>query len=175
MKKWLEDKIPPGADIDSSFKWFKDGLIVSSLISIGFFFSYINSYNDLFRWNNGKKVENLWETYGTYMDGFWDIADFWFIGFLILTLMMIVLVFRNYSSFTNGSHSIYVMKRLPEGSELHIRCLTLPLITITGCIVAALILLALYYLFYMLVTPDTAICPNIYGRLFGTGMSIRYY
>ena len=59
MKKWLEDKIPPGADIDSSFKWFKDGLIVSSLISIGFFFSYINSYNDLFRWNNGKKVENL--------------------------------------------------------------------------------------------------------------------
>lgn len=175
MKKWLEDKIPPGVDIDNCFPWFKSGLIISSIVTLGFFFTYLSSYNSLFGWSDGKKVENLWEKHGYYMDGFWDIADFWFVGFLVVTVAMIAMVIYNYSYFRNGSQSIYVMKRLPEKSELHIRCLTLPLITITGCIVAALILLALYYLFYMLVTPDTAICPNIYGRLFGTGMSIRYY
>lgn len=167
MKEWLKDKVPPGAELDREFGWARNGLIISAVFSFGYFITYWSHYKDLFTWRNGEKVENLWETYGYYMDAFWDLADFWMVGFLIVIIAMVALSIYHYSSFRSGSQSIYVMKRLPEASELHIRCLTLPVLTILACIIAALLLLIIYYAVYMLATPDTAICPDLYGRIFG--------
>ncbi|MBP5463065.1 MAG: hypothetical protein J6Y20_13225 [Lachnospiraceae bacterium] len=79
-----------------------------------------------------------------------DINEFManvFILFPVCFVIAFVEVILNYRSFYRPAKSIYVMKRLRSGSELHRRCLTIPLLTVLATL-AACVLLGLFFLLY---------------------------
>ena len=74
-----------------------------------------------------------------------------FIGLPIVLAWCAYMIVRNYMSFTEKSYSIYLMKRLRKGSELHVRCLTVPLVC---AVVACLVMLSLLGIYVWLFQSD---------------------
>lgn len=78
-----------------------------------------------------------------------------FLPFWIHTALCVVLGFRHYHSFYEDSMSIYVMKRLRDPFELHVRCVTLPLLLFFAGLLLALLLIYLLWLLYNCAIPET--------------------
>lgn len=143
----------------------KQTLIWGGIASVFWSFSFVakltNSYNNLFRTVRDQRV--LRE--GAIMPDFVELMRYSLIGFLVLAAAMAVICVYNYAYHRQGSKSIYLMRRLPDRLELHKRCLTLPLISILLCTVAALILLCIYYWIYMAVTPEQCLTPGQWQKI----------
>ena len=80
-----------------------------------------------------------------------DINEFMsnvFILFPVCFVIALVEVILNYRSFYRPAKSIYVMKRLNSGSELHRRCLAIPLLTVLATLAACVLLGLLFLLYY---------------------------
>jgi len=71
-----------------------------------------------------------------------------FVGSSIFIIICIVMIIRNYAFYYKDSKSIYLMKRLPNPAELHVRSLVLPLTAILINIAATGLFMYLYYLYY---------------------------
>lgn len=71
---------------------------------------------------------------------------FWLLPVVIV--FAIVEIIMNYCSFYRPTKSIYLMKRLRSGAELHRRCLTMPIIMILVSVLVCVGLGALYYWVY---------------------------
>ena len=71
-----------------------------------------------------------------------------FIGLPIVLVWCIYMIVRNYMSFWEKSKSIYVMKRVRSGAELHFRCLAVPVACAILACLTALILLGIYVLLF---------------------------
>ena len=67
-----------------------------------------------------------------------------FVTFPIIMTWCFLIAFLNYASFYKPSKSVYLMKRLRNRSELHVRCLTIPLTCALIAIAMLWILLAVY-------------------------------
>lgn len=137
------------------------GGIASVFWSFSFVAKFTNSYNDLFRTVRYEKI--LRE--GAIMTDFVDLIPFTLVGFLVLAIAMLAFCVYNYAYHRQGSKSIYLMRRLPNRWELHKRCLTLPLISILLCAVAAFIILCIYYWIYMAVTPEQCLTPGQWQKI----------
>jgi hypothetical protein len=92
-----------------------------------------------------------------------------FILFPVCFVIALVEVILNYRSFYRPAKSIYVMKRLSSGSELHRRCLAIPLLTVFATLAACVLLGLLFLLYYQGNTkperlPDT-ISLNVWRTL----------
>ena len=87
------------------------------------------------------------------MPAFFELLDKALLGYLVLSVGMVVMAVYSYSYFYQGSRSIYLMRRLPNRFELPRRCLTLPVAAILICMLAALGNGVLYYGIYRLLTP----------------------
>lgn len=73
--------------------------------------------------------------------------------FLVTLMGMIYWAFRFYGSFTRGSRSLYLMKRLPDRWELLRRCVTLPLLGTLVTLLAMALTTAFLYGGYCLFLP----------------------
>ena len=92
-----------------------------------------------------------------------------FIFFPVCFVIAFVEVILNYRSFYRPAKSIYVMKRLRSGSELHKRCWAIPLLTICVTLITCVLLGLLFLLYYRYNTkperlPDT-ISLNVWRTL----------
>ncbi len=149
MIKRIEKMLPVGIPIKKELTGIIIGICFAIIRSLSYFGSYYNYYNHLFEHYKDKKV--LVE--GRIMADFYVVIDGCFEGFYVVAFLLIALVIFHYAYHYIDSKSIYTMKRLPRKIELHIRCLTVPLISILICIILPLILLLVYYKHYMTVTP----------------------
>jgi len=98
---------------------------------------------------------DIWsgEEVNTFFDSFWSNGFIRFhIGlFLFLTLIQVL---PNYLYFTLESQSIYVMRRITNPWELHLRCWSLPLL---GILIICVYILLSYWLCcfsYLVYVPD---------------------
>ncbi len=141
--------------------------IFLSLISVGtarallFFYNYKIQYNNLFEFVYGEKI--LRPT--TRIADFYEIINGCFDGFIVAFFAFICLTIYHYAYHYKDSKSIYTMKRLPRRSELHIRCLTVPLAGIIFCLILASCLLLIFYNFYITKTPPECLYPDQWERL----------
>ena len=92
-----------------------------------------------------------------------------FIFFPVCFVIAFVEVILNYRSFYRPAKSIYVMKRLRSGSELHKRCWAIPLLTVFVTLITCVLLGSLFMLYYCNNTmperlPDT-ISLNVWRTL----------
>ena len=144
---------------------FKNLLIWGGIASVFWSFSFITNLTDnlskLYRTVHDKKVLRD----GAIMPDFAELMEFVLIGFLVITVIMLVFIAYNYAYHRQGSKSIYLMRRLPNSWELHKRCITLPIAAVFICIIAAFIMLCIYYWIYMAVTPEECLTPGQWQKI----------
>lgn len=161
MKIDLSRHVPPGLNPRTERNVFFVGLAYAVLRSFGFFFRLSDG---LYRLYTGTGEFRRLRS-GAMMPDFVEILDSALLGFGLLALCMVVFLFDHYSYYRRGSKSIYLMRRLPNRWEQHRRCLTLPLAAIVLCALLALVLLCLYFLIYMLVTPEVCLQPDQWQKI----------
>lgn len=154
---------PPGMSLKQEKRLFITGITVFALYSTSFFGRYFIAYNHLFRTDHGKQI--LID--GAVISDFRSLLGYFFIVFGLAALCMLGFVIYRYAYYRQGSMSIYLMKRLPKRREIHLRAWVIPLTAVLIHAAAAFIILMLYFMFYMLVTPKGCLPPDQWRILWG--------
>lgn len=150
MSRKLEKLLPPGYSCRAELCYYFVGMALASGFSLKGWYSYAAAYHQL------RTGSNNWEIVleGQYMEPFASVFQSCFPGFGVLAVSMVIWVYMHYASFWKGSKSIYLMRRLPNRAELHCRCISVPVLEMVGAAAVMVILAAVYYVVYLLVTPD---------------------
>jgi hypothetical protein len=161
MRFDLSRHAPPGFVLRPERRFFLAGMACAVLYSLGFLGRFFDARTNLYRYEGTKRVLLP----GTLMPDFYVLLDNALIGFVVLALCMLVFILWHYLYHRQNSKSIYLMRRLPKRWELHRRCLTLPLAAVLLCLLAAGLLLLVYYWIYMAATPDVCLTPQQWQKL----------
>ena len=145
---------PAGLSLTNEIGIFLFGLVISILFSTGFLFRFVEARNMLYEVNSSGKLILL---PGARMPEMTSLIHNAFAGFFLLCLLALAAAAYHYIFHTQGSKSIYLMRRLPDKWELHRRCLTLPCLAILISLGTALVLFLLYYGIYLWLTPKTCL------------------
>ncbi len=132
------------------------GMVVSALISLTFCARFMDRYHSLYEMTETGRVLIP----GAQMESFASLMSGVLLGFLIMALAMIPLAAYHYGYHFQGSKSIYLMRRLPSKHELARRCLTVPVLGVLLAAAAAFLLVCIYYLMYIVITPEPALAPG---------------
>lgn len=155
---------PPGVDAQKDLRRFLGQLALSACYT---FFAcllpYLNALNGLYVRLPGTAGKILRP--GAVMADCSDFINAAFLLPLILLCFMAAKIAVNYASYYLESKSIYLMKRLPNPMERHLRCVILPLTGAAAILVATLAALLIYFAIYMAATPDSALTPGQWQRL----------
>lgn len=163
MKIDLKKYAPPGVDVEREKNLFLTGMSFSAIYSSFFFVSFWDEWEDL--WYHGIRepgIQTRTLREGAVMEPFAELLDQHLVGYLILALCMFALVAAHYAYYSQGSKSIYLMRRLPDRKYLRRTCWTLPMAGVVICILAALISLLLFFGVYVGFTPKECL-PWNYG------------
>ena len=145
---------PPGMNIEGEKLFFGLGMVVSFLYSTVFLGRYVQELSRLYAYSEGTLV------IGIFIENFWELLGNALVGFEVMAISMLAFAILHYSYFWQGSKSIYLMKRLPDGKELYKRVFAMPLIGFVICVGAGVLLLGIYYGVYIIVTPKVWIAPE---------------
>jgi len=156
FQKFLNDFTPPGIDAGRELRGFLTGLVVAGILSLNFFQRFSKAKALLYHIQGTKEV--LRE--GAVMTNFSVVLGGSLNRFGFLCVLLLGVLVWHYLYYWQGSKSIYLMKRLPSGMEIHKRAWTLPLLAIAITLVTAFALLLLYYEIYMIATPEQCITPG---------------
>lgn len=145
--------LPPNMAAQQVEGWIGGGLTLELLgCLIAFAAPYFNDYNRLFVYRNGQRV--LRQDADALVEPFFHYAEpmVWVIaGFVLLALVMTVVL---YSSYYQGSRSIYLMRRLPDGSRtLRQQVWSVPLRTAALLLAAGLLAIGAAWLMWRYMTP----------------------
>lgn len=157
----LQRLVPPGVDARQELRWLLGGWALSFVYSLGFVIRMVQERSMLYRVAGSGRVLRT----GVAMPDFAGLLGRHLYGFLIVALCMLAIVAYHYLYHRQGSKSIYTMRRLPDGMELHRRCWTLPVLMALASLLAAFVLLMIYYVAYMLVTPKSCLTPGQWQKL----------
>lgn len=162
----LSGFFPPGFAWKQEIQWDIAGLILSFLYSL-FVFGTRFSRNLERLYVPGSAPKILLE--GAQMTDFIRIFHGCLLGFFILMFWCVPQTVLHYRYHYQGSKSIYLMRRLPCRGELHKRCVAAPaaVLLLTGF--AAFVTTLLFFGIYHLLTPDTALAPDQWHKLWNGG------
>lgn len=124
MDKRLLRYLPPGTDTKATMKNVIIWLSFAATCNIFVFaYRYYHAWEDLYlnqiyRWVLRPDAQ---------MPDFSAVSQGTLLTYLTSLLLLAGTALDNYRSFHRGSVSAYVMRRIPDAKELHIRCLTVPL------------------------------------------------
>ena len=155
-EKFVTDHLPIGYSREHESNILALTITAAMIIStVSFLISYVPARADLFKtaYNGSRYMIS-----GAIMEDFVDVLGS--IPSIFLTFALICLIAQTYSHYAhhkNGSNAIYTMKRLADERELARRCVTLPLIEAAIILVSAVVMIAVFYIIYMLATPDECI------------------
>ena len=156
--------LPPGWDWDNLRTNLCWGHFFSALTAFSFLSRYFKAREALYRY-----VADNGYTFGSYsyVSGYSKVLDTTqtipsfrhllmgtpLAGMWIFLVVIAFQVWRYYASFTNGSMSIYTMRRLPDRWELHRRCWTQPILSALAEFLLFAVLTGLCWLLWYFATP----------------------
>lgn len=150
---WLDQSVPLGISGQKEFTYICAASIANILYSSNYF-AFLYNYNYELLYLNDP-----------IMTDFVELIKFPLYGFYVLFFAMIILAVYHYRYHFQGSKSIYLMRRLPDQKDLKRRCLRLPFATILMNLFIGFMLICLYYMLYMLLTPEESLQPNQWQKL----------
>lgn len=160
MKYCLKWKIELGAYAPPGLDWRKEIQTYCCGLAGAFSFAF---FWYLLRYTNAKSDLD-WHIHtlapGAVMKDFYVLMDSILISFAIPGAYMVSQAVCHYQYHSQGSKSIYLMKRLPDRIELHRRCLTLPAAGLVICGLTAFLTIALCYGIYLYFTPKECLSPH---------------
>ena len=153
LERKLSDLLPPNVDAEQVKGWIIALLTITALVCyILFLGSYPEDYRDLF-WRWGTERQTLLP--GAIIPGFRLYAMptiYVIVGALLLTLASTALL---YSSYYQGSRSIYLMRRLPDGHRtLRRQIWSVPLRVMVLLLLLCMVMLAASWLVWRFITPE---------------------
>lgn len=144
----LDRFAPPGMDT-VSIRWWTIGVIAfSAVFSMSFLMEYANELHELRR-NMEQAVYH-----GMTMVPFRDLIVFPMLMFRIAPMVPLLHIPSNYMYFQQESKSLYLMKRLKNPWEMHLRCWALPVAAMLLVVAAGCAVYLLYQLYYYVCTPE---------------------
>lgn len=150
MKQWLENHAPLGIGVGTQAGWYIAGAVAATLHSLWFFKEYLSARNELYVGTpTGLKLIE-----SAVMKSFGELTEHVFLTFYIVEVVTLLTVIFFCFYHYDGSKMLYLMKRLPDKSELYRRVFTLPIAGALLLVVWMGILRMLYYAVYILCTPS---------------------
>lgn len=156
ITEFLRKYSPPGISLKAEKNFFIVGFIISFFYSFEFFAEFISERNQLFYYVGKNRVLNT----QAVMPSFRSVLGNSLTGFIILGICMLGFIIYHYLYYRQGSMSIYLMKRLPKKSEMHLRAITLPVIAFLICLITALIVMLIYLAVYFIFTPKPCLAEG---------------
>lgn len=147
---WMEKYAPPGVNLAQEVLYWVMTMTISTLWSMNFLLRYFQYRSNLYETRAGKTV--LIE--GAMMPTFEFLIEDLFEIFVLVFVFCVIVAVYHYFYHYQGSKMMYLMKRLPNKWEVHIRCMVLPA---AACVIAGVymtILKLVYYAIYILCTPS---------------------
>lgn len=145
--------LPPNMVAQQVRSWITGGLTAELLgCLIAFAAQYCGDYNRLFNYRNGRRI--LRQDAYALVEPFFHYAEpmVWITVGLVLLALALAAVF--YSSYYQGSRSIYLMRRLPDSHKtLRDQVWCVPLRTAALLLLAGLLAIGAAWLVWRFVTP----------------------
>ena len=147
---WMENYAPLGFLIGKEISAWMFCIIASTCWCMRFLVRYMDYRGQLFEIRGSRKIliENA------KMPNFEFLTKDLFEIFGVVLLFCALVVVYHYYYHSQGSKMMYLMRRLPNKWELHIRCFTLPVIASVISIIYMLVLRLLFYSIYIFCTPQ---------------------
>jgi len=161
MKFDFQRCVPPGFPVKTELRCIGLGILGSVLYSMGFLLRFFSARRELY----ARQLGNALLQPDRMMPDFVSLLDGTFDGFGVLLLALLFLLVYHYAYHYQGAKSIYLMRRLPKKGELHRRCLSLPLGGMGFSLLLAGALFFLYFFLYMELTPENALAPFQWQKL----------
>lgn len=161
----LQRLVPPGVNAQQELHLMCGGWVLSLLYSLGFVTGYSQELDNLYTAVTTSAGRQYVLRSDAVMPDCVDILGSHLYGFLLVAICMLAVVLYHYAYHRQGSKSIYLMRRLPDGMELHHRCWGLPALGALASILLAFVLLVIYYAVYMFVTPESCLTPGQWQKL----------
>ena len=107
---------PPGMNIAGERVLFVVGLVISFLYSTTFLWRYVLELSSWYSLSGVNMMEGKF-----VMASFLELLGNGLVGFRVMAIAVFSFSILHYIYFEQGSKSIYLMKRLPDGKELYKR------------------------------------------------------
>ena len=156
MIRKLERYAPPGYELKTELRYILYISVASFLVSFMFFLRFREAYNLLFDFENGVKVLLP----NAQMPDFETLIKGAFSSFQALSLWISYYIWYHYRYFKVETKSVYLMLRLPNRFEYHMRCWAIPLAFILLSYLAIILLKVVYFTYYLNMIPLTAWPPG---------------
>lgn len=156
MIRKLERYAPPGYELKTELSYILFLSVASLLVSFMFFLRFREAYNLLFEFENGVKVLLP----NAQMPGFETLSKDAFFSFRTLSPWISCFIWYHYRYFKVETKSVYLMLRLPNRFEYHMRCWAIPLAFILLSYLAITLLKVVYFTYYLNMIPLTAWPPS---------------
>lgn len=156
MIRKLERYAPPGYELKTELRYILYISLASLLVSFGFFLRFREAYNLLFDFENGVKVLLP----NAQVPDFETLSKDAFSLFRTLSPWLSFFIWYHYRYFKVETKSIYLMLRLPNRFEYHMRCWAIPLAFILLSYLAIALLKVVYFTYYLNMIPLSAWPPG---------------
>ncbi len=150
IQDWMKDYAPPGIAISQEVSYWLMTMAIATIWCLQFLLRYWENLASLYEIRGSRRV--LME--GAVMPAFSNLTVDLFEVFYLVILFCVILVVYHYYYHYQGSRMMYLMRRLPNKWEVHIRCLVLPAIAGVLAVIYMLVLKILFYAIYILCTPS---------------------
>ena len=180
MKKRLRDLVPPWADGKTQRTICLLVLMGCALFSLwAFHMEMTQAINIVCIWKDA--TERVFLPNVMMHDFVTLLGPLWVLLWVPAITAALMAAF-NYSGFSQGSKSVYLMRRLPDRWELARRCLTLPLVTLALSVVLFSLVLWFCWFVYTHVVPAENIPPDQWAKVWANlhrillpSLDWRYY
>lgn len=161
MRDFIKRNSPPGVDASLLNRIFIFGNIVSFAMGmIVFLMRYYSAYSALLSYDIPGKTTII---KGAVISSFSFIISNSMIGFAITAVCCLSFIPYYIFHYQNGSMSIYLMKRLPQRSELLKSIITVPIMFCAITLVFAVVSVGICFAIYALVTPSACLPQELFS------------
>jgi hypothetical protein len=172
MANFVSHRVPPGYDWEKELSWVRGALICAVIFGSFLFLIRLgvgisNLYEQ--KWepaaNGGYVSAGIVLKEDAVMREVSVLLAQTRVGFALTGVLLVVMVVSHYRYYRQGSMSIYLMKRLPNGREYHRRNFSFVLILAAVSLAVMLVMSLTHYGMYLLFTPKGCL-PNGHGLNF---------
>ena len=159
MNEFIEKNSPPGMNTKAEKTFFVSYCILYFTFKLfSFATEYIRARSFLYERVNGKWVlrENA------LIADFGETVFFNYKAFALFCLVLLGFVLYRYIYYRQGSMSIYLMKRLPQKNEIHVRAIKIPLIMLVLGALFILLTFLLFFASYVVFTPKVCLPDGLW-------------
>lgn len=158
------DLLPPGLDGQKERDLFWLGFLSATIAAFGFFsYEYQAARQNCSVFSYAEK-RTVWQA-GAKMPSFPELIRQASAGmsffYLLLCAMLLGMILYHYFFYSQGAHSLYTLRRLPDRMEWHRRALALPLLRLIPVLLSIPLVKWICYLFYLLTIPKEHLPPQL--------------